>query len=66
MRPWPQRYPVSSVPDPPLPSADAAGRALQEYFLANADRGDAAVNYELVAEILRRIRALRATPEARD
>jgi hypothetical protein len=51
------------VPDPPLISADAAARALQEYFLANADRGDHVANDELVAEILRRIRALRASQE---
>ncbi len=53
----------SSVPDPPLISADAAARALQEYFLANAERGDNAANDELVAEMLRRIRALRASRE---
>ena len=53
--------PVSSpvVPGPPLISADAASRALQEYFLANADRGDNAANDELVAELLRRMRASR-------
>lgn len=56
-------YPVSSpVFDPPLLSADAA-RALQEYFLANADRGDDAANDKLVAEILRQIRARRASRE---
>ena len=60
----PQGYPVSSpVPDPPLISADAAARALQEHFLANADRGDNAANDELVAEMLRRIRALQASRE---
>ncbi|MGH3899972.1 MAG: hypothetical protein ACRDTA_17385 [Pseudonocardiaceae bacterium] len=48
------------APDPPLISADAAARALQEYFLGNADRGDNAANDELVTEILRRIRTLRA------
>jgi hypothetical protein len=53
----------SPVPDPPLISADAAARALQEYFLANADRGDDAANDELVAEMLRRIRARQACPE---
>ena len=51
------------VPGPPLISADAASRALQEYFLANADRGDNAANDELIAEILRRMRALRASRE---
>jgi hypothetical protein len=44
-------------------SADAAARALQEYFLANADRGDNAANDELVAEMLRRMRALQADQE---
>jgi hypothetical protein len=53
----------SPVPDPPLISADAAARALQEYFLDNADRGDNAANNELVAEILRRIRARQASRE---
>ena len=46
---------------PPLISGDAAARALQEYFLANADRGDNAANDELVAELVRRIRALRSS-----
>ena len=60
-----QGCPVSSpvVPGPPLISADAAARALQEYFLANADRGDNAANDEFVAELLRRMRALRASRE---
>jgi len=49
------------TPGPPLISADAAARALQEHFLANADRGDDAANDELVAELLRRIRARQAT-----
>jgi hypothetical protein len=53
----------SPVPDPPLTSADAAAWALQEYFLANADRGDNAANDELVAEILRRTRARQASRE---
>jgi hypothetical protein len=53
-------HPVNSpVPVPPLISAEAAARALQEYFLANADRGDNAANDELIAEILRRMRASR-------
>lgn len=56
-------YSVSfPVPDPPLISADAAARALQEYFMVNANRGDNAANDELVTEILRRIRTLRASP----
>ena len=56
--------PVSSpVPGPPAISVDAAARALQEYFLANADRGDNAANDELVAEMLRRMCALRASRE---
>jgi hypothetical protein len=53
----------SPVPGPPVISVDAAARALQEYFLANADRGDNAANDELVAEMLRRMRALRASRE---
>lgn len=62
--PGPQGYPVTSpVPGPPLLSADTAARALQEYFLANADRGDNAANDELVVEMLRRIRARRASHE---
>jgi hypothetical protein len=51
------------VPNPPLISVDAAAKALLEYFLANADRGDNAANDELTAELLRRIRALRAAHE---
>lgn len=51
------------MPDAPLISAAAAARALQEYFLANADRGDNAANDELVAEMLRRIRTVQASPE---
>jgi hypothetical protein len=38
-------------------AADAAAAALQELFLANADRGDNAANDELVAELVCRIRA---------
>jgi hypothetical protein len=45
-----------------LISTDAAARALQEYFLVNADRGDNA-NDEFVAELLRRMRARRASRE---
>lgn len=55
---------ASPVPDPSLISADAAARALQEHFLANADRGDNAANDELVAEMLRRSRALRGSRES--
>jgi hypothetical protein len=40
--------------------AHAAGRALCDYFLANADRGDNAVNDQLVAELVRRIRMRQA------
>ncbi|MGH4009047.1 MAG: hypothetical protein ACRDTH_12985 [Pseudonocardiaceae bacterium] len=49
------------APGPPLISADAAASALQELFLTNADRGDNAANDELVAELVRRIRAQRAS-----
>lgn len=41
-------------------SPDVAARALGEHFLANADRGDNAANDELVAELLRWIRAQQA------
>ena len=51
------------VSGPPLISADATAKALQEHFLANADRGDNAANDEFVAEMVRRIRALRASRE---
>lgn len=62
--PGPEGHPASAlVPGPPLISAEAAARALQECFLANADRGDNAANDELVAELLRRMRALRASRE---
>jgi hypothetical protein len=40
-----------------LISADAAARVLCDYFLLNADRGDHAANDELVAELVRRMRA---------
>ncbi|MGH3671533.1 MAG: hypothetical protein ACRDSH_13000, partial [Pseudonocardiaceae bacterium] len=43
-------------PVPPVISAGAAAQALQEYFLANADSGDNAANYELVAALVRRLR----------
>ena len=45
-------------------SADAAAGALQEHFLANADRGDDAANDELIAGILHRIRARQASRES--
>ncbi|MGH3477369.1 MAG: hypothetical protein ACRDQD_11070 [Nocardioidaceae bacterium] len=38
-------------------SPDAAARALRDLFLTNADRGDNAANDELVAGLVRRIRA---------
>ncbi|MGB9279923.1 MAG: hypothetical protein WCB57_07530 [Pseudonocardiaceae bacterium] len=50
-----------SVPGFPLISANAASKALQKYFLANADRGDNAANDELVDALLRRIRAQRVS-----
>jgi hypothetical protein len=50
-----------SVPGSPLISANAASKALQDYFLANADRGDNAANDELVDALLRRIRAQRVS-----
>lgn len=51
----------SPVPGPPWISADAAAKALQEYFLVNADRGDHAANDDLVAELVHRIRARQAS-----
>lgn len=46
----------SPVPGPPLiDSTAAAGKALCDFFLANADRGDNTANDELVAELVRRI-----------
>ncbi len=53
----------SPVPGPPVISTDAAAKALQEYFLANADRDDHAANDDLVAELVRRIRARQASGE---
>lgn len=50
----------SPVPGSRLISADAAAKALRDYFLANADRGDNIANDELVDALVRRIRALRA------
>lgn len=52
-------------PDPLLiDSQDAAARALCDFFLANADRGDNAANDELVAELVRRIRVRRGAAAA--
>jgi hypothetical protein len=45
-------------------SPDVAARALGEHFLANADRGDNAANDELVAELLRWIRAQQAPSDS--
>jgi hypothetical protein len=42
---------------PVIDSPEAAGRALGELFLTNADRGNDAANDDLVAEVVRRIRA---------
>jgi hypothetical protein len=49
-----------------IDSPEAAARALGDYFLANADRGDNAVNDDLVAEMVRRIRIrqVTVTPDA--
>ncbi|MGH3924402.1 MAG: hypothetical protein ACRDTT_16330 [Pseudonocardiaceae bacterium] len=49
------------MPGQPLISATAAAEALRDFFLANADRGDNAANDQLVAELVRRIRAQRAS-----
>lgn len=42
---------------PVIGSPEAAGQALGDLFLANADRGDDAANDQLVTELVRRIRA---------
>ncbi|MGH3767919.1 MAG: hypothetical protein ACRDS0_20235 [Pseudonocardiaceae bacterium] len=42
-------------------SPAAAAQALCDHFLTNAERGDHAANDELIAELLRRIRARQAT-----
>lgn len=51
------------VPGSPLISADAAAKALRDYFLANADQGDNAANDELVDALVRRIRAQRTSSD---
>lgn len=51
------------VPMAPLISADTAAKALHDCFLANADRGDNAVNDGLVDALVRRIRAERISSE---
>jgi hypothetical protein len=48
--------------DPALTSANAA-RALRDMFLANADHGANTANDELVAELVRRIRALQGSSD---
>ncbi|MGH4011998.1 MAG: hypothetical protein ACRDTH_28205, partial [Pseudonocardiaceae bacterium] len=53
-----------SVPGPPLMSTDAAATALRDIFLANAERGDNAANDQLVADLVRRNRAQRASHES--
>ncbi len=56
----------SPVPGPPvINSPDAAARALRDLFLTNADRGDNAANDELVAGLVRRIRAQRDSRDCR-
>ncbi len=46
-------------PSPVIMSPAAPAQALCDHFLTNADRGDDAANDELIAELLRRIRAAR-------
>jgi hypothetical protein len=46
-----------------LITADAAGKALLDYFLDNADRGDHAANDQLVEALIHRIRAQRAASD---
>ncbi|MGH3550386.1 MAG: hypothetical protein ACRDQU_20165 [Pseudonocardiaceae bacterium] len=47
-------------PNPAIMHPASAAQALCDHFLTNADRGDHAANDELVAELLRRIRARQA------
>lgn len=44
-------------PSPVIMNSAAVAQALCDHFLTNADRGDHAANDELIAELLRRIRA---------
>ncbi|MGH3899291.1 MAG: hypothetical protein ACRDTA_13830 [Pseudonocardiaceae bacterium] len=46
-----------------IDSPAAAAEALRDYFLANAEAGDNAANDELVAELVRRIRAQQASSD---
>lgn len=70
-QPDPRRADGESSGERPLPltgpvvvdSPDAAARALGQHFLANADRGDNAANDDLVAELLRWIRAQQAASD---
>ncbi|MGQ0716804.1 MAG: hypothetical protein ACT4NP_05695 [Pseudonocardiales bacterium] len=60
-RPTSELAATVGVPGPPLISADAAAAVLRDFFLANADRGDNSANDQLVAELVPRIRAQRAS-----
>jgi hypothetical protein len=59
-----QPDPTPVIPTPVIISLGAAGLALCDHFLANADRSDHAANDELVTELGRRIRSRQAAPEA--
>ncbi|MGH3764551.1 MAG: hypothetical protein ACRDS0_05210 [Pseudonocardiaceae bacterium] len=62
-RPGPDAAGFQVPDDPPLTSADAA-RALHDLFLANTDHGANTANDELVAELVRRIRALQGSSDS--
>ncbi|MGH3976312.1 MAG: hypothetical protein ACRDS9_23765 [Pseudonocardiaceae bacterium] len=55
-----QPDPSPVITRPVISSSAAAAQVLCDHFLTNADRGDHAANDELIAELLRRIRARQA------
>ncbi|MGH3926812.1 MAG: hypothetical protein ACRDTT_28770 [Pseudonocardiaceae bacterium] len=54
-----QPDPNPVITSPVIMSPAAVAQALCDHYLTNADRGDDAANDELIAELLRRIRARR-------
>jgi len=55
---------VDPAAHPAILSPELVTSLARQEFLANADRGDDAANDELVAEMLRRMRASRASHES--
>ncbi len=55
-----QPDPSPVITSPVIMSPAVAAQAICDHFLTNADRGDHAANDELIAELLRRIRARQA------